>query len=104
MHGMTENEKHTAQTSTLHEEVDAGLVGESAQYAQAPALMQITSQNNMSHLDITTSTEKGEVNGKQPQHREQSQTGVLTGARLYLVFVALMLCVFVSTDWISMFT
>lgn len=104
MYGMTENEKHTVQTSTLHEEVDAGLVGESAPYAQAPALMQITSQNNMSHLDITTSTEKGEVNGKQPQHREQSQTGVLTGARLYLVFVALMLCVFVSTDWISMLT
>lgn len=95
---MTENEKDTVHTSTLHEEVDAGLAGESAQYAQAPALMQITSQNNMPHLDITNSTEKGEVNGKQPQQREQSQTGVLTGARLYLVFVALMLCVFVSTD------
>lgn len=104
MHGMTENEKDTVHTSTLHEEVDAGLAGESAQYAQAPALMQITSQNNMPHLDITNSTEKGEVNGKQPQQREQSQTGVLTGARLYLVFVALMLCVFVSTDWISVFT
>lgn len=96
MHGMAENEKDTVNTSTLHKEVGAGLAGESAQYAQAPAL--ITSQNNMSHLDITTSTEKGEVNGKQPQQREQSQTGVLTGARLYLVFVALMFCVFVSTD------
>ncbi|KIR53334.1 major facilitator superfamily transporter [Cryptococcus gattii Ru294] len=91
---MTENEKDTVQTPTLHEEVDAGLTGESAQYAQPPALMQITSQNNMSHLDITTSTGKGEVNGKQPQQREQYQTGVLTGARLYLVFIALMLCVF----------
>lgn len=98
MHGMAENEKDTVNTSTLHKEVGAGPAGESAQYAQAPAPMQITSQNNMSHLDITTSTEKGEVNGKQPQQREQSQKGVLTGARLYLVFVALMFCVFVSTD------
>lgn len=100
----TENEKDMAHHPTFREEVDIGFAGESAEYAQAPRLTQTANLKDMNPLDITASTEKGEVDGRQQQQPEQGQSGVLTGARLYLVFVALMLCVFVSTQWTSMFT
>lgn len=95
---MTEKEKDTVHHPTLREEVDIGLAGESAECAQAPRLTRTTNLKDMNPLDITASTEKSEVNGKQQQQPERGQSGVLTGARLYLVFVALMLCVFVSTE------
>ncbi|OXG16048.1 major facilitator superfamily transporter [Cryptococcus neoformans Tu259-1] len=91
---MTEKEKDTVHHPTLREEVDIGLAGESAEYAQAPRLIRTTNLKDMNPLDITASTEKSEVDGKQQQQPERGQSGVLTGARLYLVFVALMLCVF----------
>ncbi|OWZ62101.1 hypothetical protein AYX14_05669 [Cryptococcus neoformans] len=91
---MTEKEKDTVHHPTLREEVDIGLAGESAEYAQAPRLTRTTNLKDMNPLDITASTEKSEVDGKQQQQPERGQSGVLTGARLYLVFVALMLCVF----------
>lgn len=94
----TENEKDMAHHPTFREEVDIGFAGESAEYAQAPRLTQTANLKDMNPLDITASTEKGEVDGRQQQQPEQGQSGVLTGARLYLVFVALMLCVFVSTQ------
>ncbi|AAW45549.1 hypothetical protein CNBH1220 [Cryptococcus deneoformans B-3501A] len=90
----TENEKDMAHHPTFREEVDIGFAGESAEYAQAPRLTQTANLKDMNPLDITASTEKGEVDGRQQQQPEQGQSGVLTGARLYLVFVALMLCVF----------
>ncbi|ODN78959.1 hypothetical protein L202_04475 [Cryptococcus amylolentus CBS 6039] len=80
---------------TLHDEIRGGLSGEGTPFA-AEAPLSRTSSKNLSHQDTQrSSTEKAaEVSEHEGAAPQADDSGLLSGARLYLVFLAMMLCVF----------
>ncbi|WVQ85241.1 hypothetical protein IAT38_007406 [Cryptococcus sp. DSM 104549] len=93
-------------TPTLRDELRAGLAGEAAEYAQSPVLSRTNSDKLPKHE--TQSTAHGELEPKGSLEAESKApgddaaegaegadtSGVLTGLRLNLVFLAMMLSVF----------
>ncbi|ODN92812.1 major facilitator superfamily transporter [Cryptococcus wingfieldii CBS 7118] len=80
---------------TLIDEIRGGLSGEGTPFA-AEAPLSRTSSKKLSHHDTqSSSTEKA---AELPKHEDAApqadESGLLSGARLYLVFLAMMLCVF----------
>ncbi|WRT64288.1 uncharacterized protein IL334_001219 [Kwoniella shivajii] len=81
---------------TMLQAVENGLAGEATEYGQSPMLSRTASQE-LTLNDTHNSAEK--IDGKDVEKAgEPEDTGLLTGARLYLVFLSLMLSVFVSRN------
>nr|ODN82466.1 major facilitator superfamily transporter [Cryptococcus depauperatus CBS 7841] len=88
-------EDHSA-TPTLREEIRGGLAGEAVEYGQSPSLARTASQK-LPHHD-TASSENAKLESKEETEKTQDDSGLLSGLRLYLVFLSLMLCVFLVAD------
>ncbi|OCF41607.1 major facilitator superfamily transporter [Kwoniella heveanensis CBS 569] len=81
---------------TLGDDLRGGLTGEAAEYGQtaSPMLSQTPTQTNLAQHDTIGSNAKGEVESTDKQVGGPDLSGLLTGPKLYLVFLSMMLCVF----------
>ncbi|WVQ74787.1 hypothetical protein IAR50_004393 [Cryptococcus sp. DSM 104548] len=89
-------------TPTLRDEVRGGLSGEGTPFAAEAPLSRTSSKKLYPHDTLRSSTEKAatekpifdNIDNNEDAAPHADESGLLEGARLYLVFLAMMLCVF----------
>ncbi|WVR06017.1 hypothetical protein IAU60_003045 [Kwoniella sp. DSM 27419] len=83
----------TVEKPTVVDDIEGGLNGEATQYGQ-PVLSATPSERELAQHQTNMSTGKEEADSTDKPVTPPDESGLLTGARLYLVFLSLMLCVF----------